>query len=112
MRAGEVIEIATATLKPETSRSGFLTASARMQREFLETRPGFLDRVLYEDEGGVWGGLLTWASLKEAQAALGESMQHESVREFAAHFLPGTYAVRWVGVAQAYPRREQSVVTR
>ena len=67
---GVVIEWAPFRLRDGVTDAQLLEASAAIQRDFLEGRPGFVRRELVRGSDGLWADVVYWIDLAAARDAM------------------------------------------
>ena len=69
MNKGSVVEVAQFKLVTGVNDGEFLGEAERVQKNFLEKQPGYIDRELLKGDDGQWADILHWNSIEEAQKA-------------------------------------------
>ncbi len=95
-----VLELVEARLKPSVPKEEFLKKSKSMHESFLKGRVGFLRRSVWLSDDGRCGAILTWRSKPDALEAMRVAFENESVRDFAACFVEGSYAMSLVPLVE------------
>jgi hypothetical protein len=72
---GQVVEWAPFRLNPGVSEEELLRSSERLQRDFLESQPGYLKRELIKGDDGGFVDVVWWRSLEEAHAVMKTAME-------------------------------------
>src|SRR5687768_13380134 len=67
---GVVIEWAPFRLRDGVTDAELMEASAAIQRDFLEARPGFVRRELVRSGDGLWADVVYWTDLAAARDAM------------------------------------------
>lgn len=71
----------------------YLRADARVEREHLGRRPGFLGRTVSRSREGEWLVICHWESLEDARSAMAELAAEEAVLELAQLRAHGTGSI-------------------
>jgi hypothetical protein len=88
----KVVETVTFKLVAGVSQDQFLVA-ADATNAFLKSRKGFVSRKLIVDKDGQYTDIALWASLKDAETAMADSMKVERLVPFINAIDPATMKI-------------------
>jgi len=97
-----IVEIATGKLVNGTDEQKFMEAAQTLQDEFLEQQPGYISRVFFKGEDGVWGDIVHWRSLEEAQQAKNVALENPVCKSYFSMFDPDSIKVIHAEVIRKY----------
>ena len=97
----EIIEWAPFRLRAGVSEEALTQASNALQRDFLQSQPGFVSRRLLRAADGSYVDMVVWASEAQAMAAMEQAAGSDACRAYfsvmgADHAEPGAEVSHFV----------------
>jgi len=98
----KVIELASGKLASGTNEAEFIKAAEAVQESFLSKQPGYISRDFFKGEDGVWGDMVHWDSLAEAEQASKAAMESSVCGSYFSMFNQESISMQYMEVIHSW----------